>query len=71
MQVAAAQRSGFSFLPDGHDVLLREGSKPHSRDAPRLGSREPGPALAGRTNGKEDPGLEALEISPGAFVGAT
>jgi hypothetical protein len=52
----------FRFCPDGHDLLLREGSKPHGRDAPRLGSREPGPALAGRTNGKEDPGLEASDF---------
>ena len=50
---------------------LQKGSKPHGRDAPRLGSREPGPALAGRTNGREDLGLEALEISSGAFVCAT
>ena len=31
-------------------VIAREGSKPHGRDAARLGSREPGAALAARAS---------------------
>jgi hypothetical protein len=36
----------FVSVPARYDLLLREGSKPHSRDAPRLGSYVDGPRLA-------------------------
>ena len=51
----------------GAPQLLREGSKPHGRDATRLGSREPGPALAGRAQ-TEMKRLLALDFLAGSWA---
>lgn len=46
-RVGSAAGPGPSAFGEGH-LIPREGSKPYGRDAARLGSREPGAAIAAR-----------------------